>query len=129
VKILSPRVHGYLDYLVVLTFALAPSLFRFGGTAAIICYSLAGVQLVMSLLTAYPISVAKIIPFTVHGALEAIVAVALIAMPWLFGFHTDYAARNFFIVAGVGIGIVWVLTDYKAEKTAGLGMPQHRPAT
>ncbi len=116
-KILSPRVHGYLDYLVVALLFLAPSLFGFTGIAATICYVLAPVQLVMSLLTAYPLGVAKMIPFPVHGGVEIVTSVGLLAAPWLFGFSAFDAARNFFIIAGVGLGLVWAMTNYVAART------------
>ncbi len=32
-KFINPRVHGYLDYALVALFALAPTLFGFGGIA------------------------------------------------------------------------------------------------
>jgi hypothetical protein len=116
-KILSPRVHGYLDYMVVALLFLAPSLFGFTGIAATICYVLAPVQLVMSLLTAYPLGVAKMIPFPVHGGVELVTSIGLIAAPWLFGFSAFDAARNFFLVAGIGLGLVYLVTNYAAART------------
>src|SRR4051812_40548049 len=101
-KILAPRPHGVVDYLAVVLLALAPSLFGFGGVAATVCYVLAVVQLLMSLVTAYPLGVVKLLPFTIHGGIELITAGFLLLAPWLFGFSAFDAARNFFIVAGVG---------------------------
>jgi hypothetical protein len=115
-KILSPRVHGYLDYGVVALFLLAPTIFGFAGVAASICYILAAVQAGMTLLTAFPMGIAKIIPFTVHGALEVGVSLFLLASPWLFGFDYVPAARNFFIASAVALGLVWVATDYRAAQ-------------
>lgn len=113
-KILSPRIHGYLDYVLVALFLLAPTLFGFAGAAATLCYVLAAVQAGMSLLTAYPLGIAKIVPFPVHGALEAAVAVFLFASPWVFNFSYVDAARNFFIASGVLLSLVWIVTDYRA---------------
>jgi uncharacterized membrane protein len=113
-KILNPRAHGYIDYVAVALLALAPSLFGFGGIAATLCYLLAVVQLGMSLVTAYPTSIAKLIPFTIHGAVELATAVFLVAAPWLFGFAGVDAARNFFIAGGIGLLLVYFVTDYKA---------------
>jgi len=113
-KVLNPRSHGYLDYAAVALLALAPTLFGFTGMAAAICYFVAVVQLGMSLITAYPLSLAKLIPFTVHGGIELGVAVALALAPWLFGFSHDDAARTFFIIAAVGLGLVVSVTNYRA---------------
>ncbi|WP_438020600.1 hypothetical protein WMF18_16645 [Sorangium sp. So ce315] len=127
-KILSPRVHGYIDYAVAALFLLAPSLFGFSGLPETLCYILGAVHVGMTLLTAYPLGAAKIIPFPVHGALEAVVAVFLVAAPWLFSFDEAAAARNFFIVSGVAVVLVWLVTDYRSvytTTTAGV-RPEHR---
>jgi hypothetical protein len=113
-KVLNPRIHGYLDYGAVALLAVAPSLFGFSGMAAAICYFVAVVQLGMSLITAYPLSLAKIIPFTVHGGIELGVAIGLALSPWLFGFSHNDAARSFFIIAGVGLSLVFFVTNYRA---------------
>ena len=113
-KVLSPRVHGYLDYAVVALFLLAPTLFEFRGLPATLCYILALAHAGLTLLTAFPLGIAKIIPFPVHGAIEAVVAVLSLASPWVFGFPAIEAARNFFLAAGALVGVVWNVTDYKA---------------
>jgi hypothetical protein len=113
-KLLSPRVHGYIDYFAVVGLALAPTLFGFTGVSATICYVLAAVQLGMSLITAYPTSVAKVIPFTVHGAIELATALFLVAAPWIFAFVDVVVARNFFVAAGFSLFLVYLVTDYKA---------------
>lgn len=113
-KFLNPRVHGYLDYLAVAILALAPSIFGFGGAAAVLSYVVAAAQLGMSLMTAYPLGVKKVIPFTVHGGVEVAVTILFLVSPWLFGFAGDAAARNFFLAAGVGLGLVYLVTNYKA---------------
>jgi hypothetical protein len=125
---LSPRIHGYIDYLAVALLVLAPTLFNFSGVAAGLCYGLAVVQLGMSLLTAYPLGAAKLIPFTVHGTIELITSIALIAAPFLFGFSGIAAARNFFIIGGVVLFLVWLTTNYKAAErpVAGAGVVARR---
>ena len=113
-KFLNPRVHGYLDYLAVTLLALAPTIFGFGGVAAVISYVAAAAQLGMSLLTAYPLGVKKIIPFTVHGGVEVGVTILFLVSPWLFGFADHITPRNFFLGAGIGLGLVYLVTNYKA---------------
>jgi ABC-type multidrug transport system permease subunit len=129
-KFLSPRIHGYLDYVVVAALLLAPSIFGFGGIAAGLCYVLAVAQLGMSLLTAYPLGALKLLPFTIHGFVEAATAVLLVAAPWLFGFADVPEARNFFLASGVVLGVVWLVTDYKAAQLpsdrAGIRLPRER---
>lgn len=121
-RILSARAHGYIDYAVVALLLLAPSLFAFGGVAATICYVAAIAHLALSLLTRYPLGIAKVVPFPVHGAIELAVGIALVAMPWLFNFHFVENARNFFVIAGISVGVVWLLTNYQSvPTTTGIG--------
>lgn len=117
-KFLNPKVHGYLDYAVVVTLLIAPSLFGFTDNAATVSYILGIFYIPFSLLTAYPLSLAKIIPFTWHGALELVASPLLVAMPWIAGFSGHDPSRNFFIVAGVALFFVWLVTDYKAADIA-----------
>ena len=116
-KILNPRVHGYLDYLAVLYFLAAPSLFGFSGLPATIFYVIAAAHLVLTLLTAYPLGVVKVIPFNLHGGIELLAGIALVALPWLLGFaNTDILARNLYVISGVALFIVWLVTDYRTAE-------------
>ena len=111
-KIMSPRVHGYIDYALVVLLVLAPAIFGFTAGVATLCYVLAAVQLVMSLLTNYPLGAAKLIPFPIHGGIELAAGIGMLASPWLFGFEELTVARNFFIILGVAVGMVWLVTNY-----------------
>jgi hypothetical protein len=113
---LSPRIHGFIDYGSVVLLLLSPMLFGFAGVPATLCYLFAGALLVLSLITAYPLGVAKVVPFTLHGMIEAVSAVGLVLAPFLFGFSRVEAARNFFIVAGIALGLVFLVTNYKAAE-------------
>lgn len=113
-KLLTPRMHGYLDYVVVVAFALAPTLFGFSLMPARISYVLAAVHLLLTLFTAFPLGVVKLVPFTIHGGIELIVSIVLVATPWLFSFVGEPAARNFYVAFGVVVFLVWLVTDYKA---------------
>ena len=117
-KPITPHLHGVLDYVVVVLFLLAPTLFGFGGTAALLAYALAGVHLLMTVLTDFPLGfVGRVIPFRVHGTVELVVGAALAVLPWLL---TDVfgEAALFFSAAGVAILLVWLLTDYRAVPAA-----------
>lgn len=111
-KPISPKIHGILDYLMVPVFFLAPTLFGFDGLPANIARTLAGVHLVLTGLTAMPLGLVKVIPFKIHGALEVVVGLALIGLPWALGFAQVSAARNFFLGVGILILIVAMLTDF-----------------
>ncbi|HYF17271.1 MAG TPA: hypothetical protein VEA40_05335 [Ramlibacter sp.] len=113
-KILSPTVHGVLDYVLALAFLILPSMLDFPPPAAAAAYVIGVVYIVAALITRYPLGLLKWLPFPVHGVIESLMAVAWIALPWLMGFAEHAAARNFFVVAGVGLLLVVALTNYRA---------------
>lgn len=113
-KILNPTIHGAMDYALALFFLAAPAIFGFSEAAATISYVVGGVYIGASLITKYPLGLLKLLPFPVHGVIETLMALSWFAFPWIFGFADDIAARNFFIIAAVGLLLVVSCTDYKA---------------
>lgn len=118
-KVISPRVHGYLDFLTVFIFLLAPTLLELGELAAMLAYGLAVVHLIVTLASDFPFGMVKLIPFNIHGWIERMVGPLLIAIPFILNFSDQEVARNFYIVMGVIIIIVGMLTNYQAEVKDG----------
>ena len=113
-KFLSDKMHGILDYGVVIIFALAPSLIGIVGTAAWLCYALAAIHLAMTLLTDMPLGVVKIIPMKLHGTIELIVGLALIVVAWTIS--DVESGQLFFTLMGAIIFFVWVSSNYGDAK-------------
>jgi len=141
--VLGARGHGIVDYVTVLTFLLAPTLFDFGGWPAAISYLLAGVHLLLTLATRFPFGMFDAVPLRAHGVIELVVGLVLIALPWILAdLFIEPGAQWFFVGIGVVIFVVWALTDYghgparpagsAAEPQPGIGTsPAHasdRPA-
>ena len=53
------------------------------------------------------------IPLNVHNVLDYVIGAALILAPSIFGFSEIDAARNVFLVLGVGLIIYSLLTRYR----------------
>jgi hypothetical protein len=111
-KPISARVHGVLDYALVAAFLNAPMVLGFHGTPAAIVYWLAGIHLLMTGFTDFPLGVFKVIPFKIHGVIDLVAGVFLLVAPWIFGFAADYTARNFFIAIAIVAFVVVALTDF-----------------
>jgi hypothetical protein len=111
-KPIGERTHGVVDYAMVAAFLNAPMVFGFHGTAAAIVYWLAGIHLLMTGFTAFPLGVFKFIPFKVHGVIELVAGLFILVSPWLFAFADDRAARNFFLAMAIILFIAVALTDY-----------------
>lgn len=116
-KILNPRTHGYLDYVTVILFLVAPTVLGLTGIPAMLAYALAIIHLVMTLVTDFPLGVVPIIPFKFHGWVERVVGPVLIIVSFVLGFSTDLAARNFYVAMGIVIVLVGLVTDYKETET------------
>jgi SPW repeat len=111
-KPIPARVHGVLDYAVVAAFLNAPLVLGFHGTPAEIVYWLSGIHLLLTGFTDFRLGVFRVIPFRIHGALELVAGLFVLVAPWIFGFSGLPVARNFFVVMGVIILVVFALTDY-----------------
>ena len=70
-------------------------------------------------MTAFPLGSVKIVPLPLHGAIEFVVSIALVGLPWILKFAQDATARNFYVGAGVVIFAVWLVTDYRGEAKGG----------
>ena len=115
-QIISPRQHGYLDFLTVFLFLLAPVLFGLSEVPALLAYGLAMVHLAVTLTSDFPFGLIKLIPFTVHGWIERIVGPTLVVVPFVLGFADESMARNFYMGMGLIIIVVGLLTDYRATQ-------------
>ncbi len=112
-KIISPKIHGIIDYIVVIFLLSSSFLFDLKGTASIIAYSLGIIHLLLTVLTDFQAGLIKLIPFKIHGLIELIVSIVLIFVPWIFGFSDDISAKYFFIGFAIAVFLTWLLTNYK----------------
>lgn len=67
----------------------------------------------------------RFIPTRIHGFLDYIVGVVLIAAPWIFQFSDNTAATVVPIVLGIGLIVYSLLTDYELGVARVLPMPVH----
>lgn len=116
-KLLTPKMHGVIDYLSVVLLALSPTLFGLTGAGALLAYALAVIHLLMTVLTDFPLGLAKLVPLRLHGVVEILVGVSLVALPWLLARTVDLGERGriFYTAFGVVLIGVFAVTDYAAE--------------
>jgi hypothetical protein len=100
-------VQGLLEYLAGFLFIAAPFLLGFTGsgvaTAASIVVGL--VLLVLAATSSGPTGLVKQVSPPAHALLDGVLAVLLIAGPFVLGFSSEATPRNLFLIAGV----VWLL--------------------
>ena len=85
---IDTRTHGIIDYVTGALLIVAPYIFGFatGGVEQWLPQLLGAMIIVMSLLTRYELSAAKVIPLKVHLGVDLLGGVLLAASPWLFDF-------------------------------------------
>ncbi|HEY8166256.1 MAG TPA: hypothetical protein VIF83_11940 [Gemmatimonadaceae bacterium] len=110
---ISPRVHGLIDYLFVVALLLGPFAAGFTGRPRDDLATIAGSIFTVALFTRYPLGVFKRIPFSAHGIIDVLFAIALLVAPWVRGYADVNPARNFFIGIGAFGLIVVLLTDFR----------------
>jgi hypothetical protein len=87
-----------------------------GGTTGAVATGVVvgAVVLVVSMLTRYPLGVAKVLPFPVHSAGDYLAAVLLVAAPFALNFRDgDSGLSAFYLVAGASVLAVSLITNYQ----------------
>ena len=109
-----PRfVHGLIEYVAGVVFIGAPFVLVFEDSAATATSVVLGVVvLVVAAASAGPTSIVDQIPLAVHVVLDYILAVFLIAAPFLFGFADETTPLAFFIVLGVAHLLITIGTRF-----------------
>jgi hypothetical protein len=117
-----PRfLHGMIEYVAALLLLAAPFLLSFESGAAIAVSIIAGVVvLFLAAATEGPTSLINYVPLAAHVVLDYVLAVLLIAMPFIAGFSDEGAPTAFFIALGVLHLLVTIGTRFKrSEEVAG----------
>jgi hypothetical protein len=67
----------------------------------------------------------RFIPTKVHGVMDYLMGILLIASPWLFDFNRGGMETWIPVILGVGALVYSVMTDYELGLTRTLSMPTH----
>ena len=114
IRLLPARLHAIADYAV--GGALIALALIVGGTAGATATGIVvgATVLGVSMLTNYPLGVAKVLPFTVHSAGDYLAATLLLVAPFTLHFnHTDSGLTALYIVAGIAVTAVSLITNYQ----------------
>jgi len=109
-------VHGLLEYAAAILFIAAPFLLDFEEDAATAASIVVGVLiLILAASTAMSTGIIKSIPVQAHVILDYVLAIALIAAPFVLDFTDDGAATAFFIALGVLHLLLTIATRFIRE--------------
>lgn len=115
-----PRfVHGFLEYAAAVLFFAAPFLFGFDAGAAVAASIIAGVVvLFLAASTEGPSSLINYVPLAAHVVLDYVLAILLIAIPFIAGFSDETGPTVFFIAIGAVYMLVAIGTRFKKDENA-----------
>jgi hypothetical protein len=110
-------VHGIVEYLAAILLIAAPFLFDFTEDAAVAVSLVVGVVLlIIAACTHWQTGLIDTISVHAHAMLDYLLAIFLIASPFIFGFDDDGTAVAFFIVAGVLYLLLTIATRFVREE-------------
>lgn len=112
-KFISPKVHGFIDYISVLFFLTSPAFFGFTGLAAILCYALGALNLLLTGFTNFPLGLVKLVPMGIHSAIELLAGIALIALSLTVFRRSSEDVFIYFDIVGTVVLLTWAVTDYR----------------
>jgi hypothetical protein len=114
VRLLPAWFHAAADYavgalLVIVAIAVG------GSAGAVATGIVVGLTvLAVSMLTRYPLGVAKVLPFPVHSAGDYLAAALLLVAPFALNFRDgDRGLSNFYAVIGLAVLAVSLVTNYQ----------------
>jgi hypothetical protein len=114
VRLLPAWLHAIADYAVGLSLIVVAVAVGGSGKAVATGVVVGAVVLIVSMLTKYPLGVAKVLPFTVHSAGDYLAAALLIVSPFALNFNdSDAGLTAFYIVAGIAVLAVSLITNYQ----------------
>lgn len=87
-KMISTKIHSYLDYITGITFLSAPALLNSQDSAAAVwtLMAMGGMILILSIFTDYEGGLVREFSISTHLNLDIITGLFLAASPWIIGF-------------------------------------------
>jgi hypothetical protein len=117
--IISPFVHGLLDYPLAAVLIVLPLVLHFDyGAAKWIAFGLGIGAAVLAVGTAWSTGIVRVIPPLLHGYADIAVTVVLIVLPFIIGFESHTTALVFYLVVGVGGLVATLATRFEPRMRA-----------
>jgi len=112
---LTAKIHGIIDYVVVVFLWASPSLFGLPAFTTTFTYALGCIHLALTTCTRFEFGIFKFIPLRIHGIIEVVVSFALVGVAFYLGKLEGAMARNFYLLFALAVFITWLGTDYKTR--------------
>ena len=116
-RFITKTIHAYLDYPVALGLIAMPFLFGLGQTAPLAFWLsvITGVAaFALTVLTDHHLGLIRVLPYSLHLAVDAIVGVAFVVAPVLLGF----LGLDFWYYMGLGLTVLAVVGLHQPDDSA-----------
>lgn len=111
-KIISPKFHAVLDYILVMLLLISPDLFGLSSSASTLAYILGIGYFLLTICTKFSGGIFKLIDLKLHGFIELIAGIGLIILAFTI-FKGNIIDEMFYACFGLLLLIIFALTDYK----------------
>ncbi|RFZ83016.1 hypothetical protein DYU05_12750 [Mucilaginibacter terrenus] len=118
-KIISPAMHGIIDYCLVLFLWIAPTTFVLPEHTAKYVYLLGFAHLFITACTNNNAGIFRFISMKLHGTIELALSVIVLILCFT-ELRYDERDKAFFLTFGVVLLVLYLVTDY----TGGLSSPK-----
>ena len=116
-KPLTPEKHAVVDYGFLATNLAAPSLIGAAAGTRVLFAAFGVVQGTLNAFTDQPLSIARLVPFKVHGQVEKWSLPVFALLPLLVGVHRDRRGRLFWAASAGALLSAYNLTDWDDQNT------------
>lgn len=119
-RFVTKRIHAYLDYPVAVSLMVAPFLIQLGSShpmAKWLALATGMAAIVLTLLTDHHLGVLRVLPFSLHLAVDFLVGVVFVTAPLVFGFSG--IDTLFYWINGAAV--LSVVCLHKPQRDASLG--------
>lgn len=114
-RFIDPKIHGIIDYLIVIILFASPTFFEMTGLVMTFTYVLGAIHLLMTLMTDFSVGIFKVASFPVHGLIELAVGIVLIVLAYTL-FNNDVTGKLFYIIFGTIVMLTWMVTNYTGQE-------------
>lgn len=116
---ISPRLHGIIDYGLLVMWAGVPRLMGLPPRVRNVFTAMGAAQVALNAVTDQPYALRRIVPFRVHGLVEKYSSPLYVVLPLMAGAWGERRSRAYFLGAGVALVTNFNLTDWGGGSAAG----------
>ncbi|RFZ92385.1 hypothetical protein D0C36_13220 [Mucilaginibacter conchicola] len=114
-KLISPKLHGIIDYMLVIFLFLSPVVFSMTSETSSQVYTIAVVQMLLTIITNYSYGMFRAIPLKLHGVIELALSVGMVVAAFTV-LQYDERAKGYYTGLGIFWFIIVVFSDYNKDR-------------